>query len=53
LLSEGTLDIRDTLRSGVSDDELLDLLRLAVGIKPLEYHNEAYGLDRSMSAIGG
>lgn len=53
LLSEGTLDIKSALRNGVSDDGLRDLLRYAIGIKPAEYKNERYGLDRSMSAIGG
>ncbi|MBC7793235.1 MAG: GTP 3',8-cyclase MoaA [Clostridia bacterium] len=53
LLSEGTLDIKQALRSGVTDDDLTDLLRYAIGIKPAEYKNERYGLDRSMSAIGG
>ena len=53
LLSEGTLDIKQALRSGVTDDGLTDLLRYAIGIKPAEYKNERYGLDRSMSAIGG
>ncbi|MBI3180239.1 MAG: GTP 3',8-cyclase MoaA [Deltaproteobacteria bacterium] len=53
LLSEGTLDLRAALRSGVTDAHLDDLLRYAIGIKPLEYRNERYGLDRPMSAIGG
>ncbi len=53
LLSEGTLDLRAALRAGVTDAQLNDLLRYAIGIKPLEYHNARYGLDRAMSAIGG
>lgn len=53
LLSEGTLDIKTALRDGVSDAGLTDLLRYAIGIKPAEYKDERYGLDRSMSAIGG
>ena len=53
LLSEGTLDVRGPLRAGVDDIALGDLLRYAIGIKPLEYSDGAYGLDRPMSAIGG
>ncbi|HSI04057.1 MAG: GTP 3',8-cyclase MoaA [Myxococcota bacterium] len=53
LLSEGTLDLRDALRAGVDDQGLATLLRYAIGIKPAEYKDERYGLDRSMSAIGG
>lgn len=53
LLSEGTLDIKTTLREGVSDQELRTLMYYAIGIKPEEYRDERYGLDRSMSAIGG
>lgn len=53
LLSEGTMDLRTPLREGLSDEQLSQLLRYAIGIKPLEYNNDAYGLDRSMSAIGG
>ncbi len=53
LLSEGTLDLRGALRAGVDDDGLNTLLRYAIGIKPAEYKDERYGLDRSMSAIGG
>jgi GTP 3',8-cyclase len=53
LLSEGTLDLRSSLRAGASDTELELLLRYAIGIKPLEYKDERYGLDRPMSAIGG
>lgn len=53
LLSEGTLDVREALRAGVDDDGLNELLRYAIGIKPAEYRDERYGLDRSMSAIGG
>lgn len=53
LLSDGTLDVRTALRNNVSDEGLTDLLRYAIGIKPAEYRNERYGLDRSMSAIGG
>ena len=53
LLSEGTLDLRQALRAGVDDQGLATLLRYAIGIKPAEYKDERYGLDRSMSAIGG
>lgn len=53
LLSEGTLDLRTPLREGVTDAELALLLRYAIALKPLEYKNERYGLDRPMSAIGG
>ena len=53
LLSEGTLDIKSALRSGIDDTELTTLLRYAIGIKPAEYNDASYGLDRSMSAIGG
>ncbi len=53
LLSEGTLDLRAALRAGVDDQGLATLLRYAIGIKPAEYKDERYGLDRSMSAIGG
>lgn len=53
LLSEGTLDVRGALRNGVDDAGLATLLRYAIGIKPAEYKDERYGLDRSMSAIGG
>ncbi len=53
LLSEGTLDVRGALRNGVDDAGLDTLLRYAIGIKPAEYKDERYGLDRSMSAIGG
>jgi cyclic pyranopterin phosphate synthase len=53
LLSEGTLDIKSALRGGIDDTGLTTLLRYAIGIKPAEYRDERYGLDRSMSAIGG
>jgi cyclic pyranopterin phosphate synthase len=53
LLSEGTLDLKAALRSGIDDAGLTTLLRYAIGIKPAEYKDERYGLDRSMSAIGG
>ncbi|MEE8408251.1 MAG: GTP 3',8-cyclase MoaA [Myxococcota bacterium] len=53
LLSDGTLDIRAALRAGITDVDLDGLLRYAIGIKPLEYRAERYGIDRSMSAIGG
>lgn len=53
LLSEGTLDIRTALREGASDGDIERLLAYAIGIKPEEYRDEGYGLDRSMSAIGG
>ncbi len=53
LLSEGTLDLRTPLREGLSDGELSMLLRYAIGIKPREYDDSRYGLDRAMSAIGG
>ncbi len=53
LLSEGTLDLKTTLREGVSDEDLRRMLYYAIGIKPAEYNDQAYGLDRSMSAIGG
>lgn len=53
LLSEGTVDIRQALRAGLSDVQMEDLLRYAIGIKPLEYRDQHYGLDRPMSAIGG
>lgn len=53
LLSEGTLHLREPLRRGMTDNELRDLLRYALAIKPLEYRDERYGLDRSMIAIGG
>ncbi|MEK7704148.1 MAG: GTP 3',8-cyclase MoaA, partial [Myxococcota bacterium] len=53
LLSEGTLDLRSALRQGIDDAGLDRLLRYAIGIKPLEYRDERYGLERSMSAIGG
>lgn len=53
LLSEGTLDLRPVLREGISDEDLDRLMRYAIGIKPKEYLDHRYGLDRSMSAIGG
>ncbi|MEO0812436.1 MAG: GTP 3',8-cyclase MoaA [Myxococcota bacterium] len=53
LLSEGTLDLKTPLREGLTDEELKKLLFYAIGIKPAEYKDERYGLDRSMSAIGG
>lgn len=53
LLSEGTLDIKTSLRDGVTDTELRTLMYYAIGIKPDEYRDDRYGLDRSMSAIGG
>lgn len=53
LLSEGTLDIKTALRTGVSNSDLQRLLYYAIGIKPAEYRDDNYGLDRSMSAIGG
>jgi GTP 3',8-cyclase len=53
LLSEGTLDLRTPLREGLEDEGLDALLRYAIQIKPAEYKDERYGLDRSMSAIGG
>ena len=53
LLSEGTVDIRQSLRAGLSDAQVEELLRYAIGIKPLEYRDQEYGLDRPMSALGG
>ena len=53
LLSQGTLDLRARLREGLDDAALDRLLTHAIGLKPKEYTNERYGLDRSMSAIGG
>jgi cyclic pyranopterin phosphate synthase len=53
LLSEGTVDLRTPLRDGLTDAELDTLLRYAIGVKPLAYRDERYGLDRPMSAIGG
>ena len=53
LLSEGTLALRPFLRQGISDAELERLLLYAIGIKPFEYQNNHYGLDRPMIAIGG
>jgi cyclic pyranopterin phosphate synthase len=53
LLSEGTVDLRTPLREGVTDAELDAFLRYAIGVKPLAYRDERYGLDRPMSAIGG
>lgn len=53
LLSEGSLDIRTALRAGIDDRQLTDLLRHAIYLKPLEYDDARYGLDRPMSAIGG
>lgn len=53
LLSDGTLHIRAALRAGIGDCELDGLLRYAIGIKPYDHDDVAYGLDRPMSAIGG
>lgn len=53
LLSQGTVDLRAALRAGIDDDQLELLLRYTIGIKPAEYDDARYGLDRSMSAIGG
>lgn len=53
LLSEGTLNLRDFLRQGASDSDLDAFIRYAIAIKPAEYGDDRYGLDRPMSAIGG
>jgi GTP 3',8-cyclase len=53
LLSEGTIDLRTPLREGITDADLDRLLRHAIGVKPREYQDDRYGLDRPMSAIGG
>lgn len=53
LLKSGTLDIKTAIRDGATDQQLQQLLLYAVGAKPEKYRNEQYGLDRSMSAIGG
>lgn len=53
LLTPGGIQLRDALRGGVSDAELQKLLAFAVGNKPWAYDDAHYGLDRSMSALGG
>ncbi len=56
LFSLGETDLRDTLRSGASDDELEQKVRDAVWRKELKHHVNEPGFqqpERSMSAIGG
>lgn len=56
LFSETEIDIRAAIRSGVSDDEIERLLRLAVEIKPRRHDlNNQANLDllKPMSKIGG
>ncbi|WP_165062771.1 GTP 3',8-cyclase MoaA [Adlercreutzia sp. ZJ154] len=51
LFSDNEFDIREALRNG-SDDDVRDILLMALGAKPDEHHDKV-GTERSMSAIGG
>ena len=53
LLTPGGMDLRDALRSGISDASLQTRIGAAIGQKPWAYDDDHHGLDRSMSAIGG
>lgn len=55
LLSDGELDLRTPLRSGVSDDGLRDLFRHVVARKPERHylHEGQRAHGRGMSQIGG
>ncbi|MBE9532191.1 MAG: GTP 3',8-cyclase MoaA, partial [Proteobacteria bacterium] len=55
LPTDNDVDIKDALRSGASDKELIALIRKAVLLKPElgEYNFGGSGHDRSMVEIGG
>jgi cyclic pyranopterin phosphate synthase len=55
LMSEAMIDLREPLRSGISNDRLKELIQQAVIAKPKEHHLEA-GLkpnDRPFCQVGG
>lgn len=51
LFSDTEIDVRTALRGG-TDDEVREVVRVALGLKP-ESHEDRIGTDRSMSQIGG
>ncbi|MEE9542569.1 MAG: GTP 3',8-cyclase MoaA [Thermodesulfobacteriota bacterium] len=55
LPTDKDVDIKEALRSGASDDELIELVRRAVLLKPEvgEYNYSETGHDKSMVEIGG
>jgi GTP 3',8-cyclase len=55
LMADGEVDLRATLRSGASDDEIADLIRLTVLHKPKEHRLEdgMAPTGRNMSQLGG
>jgi GTP 3',8-cyclase len=56
LFSLNETDLREPLRAGASDDEIVEIIRAAVWRKELKHHVGEPGFiqpARSMSAIGG
>lgn len=51
LFSDTEIDVRTALRGG-TDEEVRDVVRAALGLKP-ESHEDRIGTERSMSQIGG
>ena len=55
LMGEEEIDLRQSLRGGVSADELKKLIKIAVASKPLRHHlaNGQVPQDRPFSQVGG
>ncbi|MDH3566655.1 MAG: GTP 3',8-cyclase MoaA, partial [Desulfobacteraceae bacterium] len=56
LFSETEIDIKEPLRKGISTEELIDVFRLAVKVKPQRHdlvNNRGEVSGRGMYAIGG
>ncbi len=53
LLSRVQVDLRALLRSGASDEEILQATRSCLASKPQAWMRQAQGLDHKMSRIGG
>lgn len=53
LYSGAGLDVRELLRSGVSDEELLEVMQQAIYAKPKEHGFDSKAADFSMNEIGG
>lgn len=53
LYSGAGLDVRELLRSGVSDEELLEVMQQALYAKPKEHGFDSKAADFSMNEIGG
>ncbi|MBE3580818.1 MAG: GTP 3',8-cyclase MoaA [Thermoanaerobacteraceae bacterium] len=51
---EGEIDVKTPLRNGASQDELVELFRRAVALKPRQHHlEEGWEQPRVMSQLGG